>query len=163
MDSTTKEIAVDKLKILQVDPHIEDAKQLVAKLDEYHKSLYPDESNHLDTITELSAQNVTFVVAYFANIAVGCGAVKVIDNHYGEIKRVYVLPSARGKGIAKAVMIYLENSIVTKGIKIARLETGIHQMEAIGLYEKLGYKRIAPFGKYTHDPLSVFMEKNFEE
>jgi len=53
----------------------------------------------------------------------------------------------------------LENWLVKKSIFTARLETGIHQHEAINLYKRLGYLVIAPFGDYTEDPLSVFMEK----
>jgi len=53
----------------------------------------------------------------------------------------------------------LENCLVKRSIFTARLETGIHQHEAIDLYQKLGYSKIAPFGDYTEDPLSVFMEK----
>ena len=53
----------------------------------------------------------------------------------------------------------LENWLVKKSKFTARLETGIHQHEAIDLYKRLGYLVIAPFGNYTEDPLSVFMEK----
>jgi putative acetyltransferase len=53
----------------------------------------------------------------------------------------------------------LENHLVEQARPYARLETGIHQPEAIGLYQKLGYYRINPFGDYQEDPLSIFMEK----
>jgi putative acetyltransferase len=84
--------------------------------------------------------------------------VKVFEG-YGEIKRVYVPLNHRGKGIAIAMMEELENHLVKQALNYARLETGIHQTEAIGLYESLGYYRIEPFGDYQEDPLSVFMEK----
>jgi len=73
--------------------------------------------------------------------------------------RVYVPSNQRGKGIAQAIMKELESYLVKQAATYARLETGIHQKEAIQLYEKLGYYRIVPFGEYTEDPLSVFLEK----
>ena len=78
---------------------------------------------------------------------------------HGEIKRLYVSKKHRGKGVAKAIVKELENCLVKRSIFTARLETGIHQRDAIDLYKKLGYSKIAPFGDYTKDPLSVFLEK----
>jgi putative acetyltransferase len=65
----------------------------------------------------------------------------------------------RGKGLAKKIMFELEYLMADRGLAWARLETGIHQTEAIGLYEALGYSMCEPFGDYLPDPLSVFMEK----
>jgi putative acetyltransferase len=149
------------VQIQKADPHLEDAQRLIAELDEYQAALYPPESNHLDGIAELASPNVTFVLAYRAGQAVGCGAVKaMIEGQYGEIKRLYVSPSARGMGIARAIMAYLESEMIAQGIGVTRLETGIHQEEAIWLYERLGYRRIGPFGAYKQDPLSIFMKKS---
>ena len=53
----------------------------------------------------------------------------------------------------------LESSLLAHGIGLARLETGVHQPEALSLYERRGYVRIPPFGDYPNDPLSVFFEK----
>ncbi len=118
----------------------------------------PPESNHLDSIDELSKTNVNFLAAYVDWEICGIGAVRVL-NDYGEIKRLYIPEKYRGKGIAKEIVKELENCLVKKSIFTARLETGVHQHEAIDLYKKLGYSEIAPFGDYTEDPLSVFMEK----
>ena len=81
------------------------------------------------------------------------------DGHYGEIKRVFVLPEHRGKGLARAIMATLESLLRREGTALARLETGVAQPEALGLYRSLGYRERAPFGTYRPDPLSVFMEK----
>jgi putative acetyltransferase len=95
---------------------------------------------------------------------VGCGAVKILadDGRYGELKRVYVLESHRGKGYSKAIMEKLEGHLRAQGIELARLETGISQPEAIGLYRRLGYVEREPFGAYAADPLSLFMEKRLD-
>jgi putative acetyltransferase len=132
--------------------------ELIYQLDEYQESMYPPKSNHLDSIDELSKTNVNFLAAYGDSEICGIGAVRVL-NDYGEIKRLYVPEKYRGKGIAKEIVKELENCLVKRSIFTARLETGIHQHEAIDLYKKLGYFEIAPFGDYTEDPLSVFMEK----
>jgi putative acetyltransferase len=145
--------------IRQVDPTRVEVTELIHQLDEYQEFMYPPESNHLDSIGELSKTNVNFLAAYADPEICGIGAVRVL-NDYGEIKRLYVPEKYRGKGIAKEIVKELENWLVKKSIFTARLETGIHQHEAIDLYKKLGYSEIAPFGDYTKDPLSVFMEKN---
>ena len=146
------------LTITPVDPDGTDVIRLIEQLDAYQSSLYPPESNHLDSLDELAKSNVFFLAAYSGSEICGIGSVKLIDD-YGEIKRVYVPLNQRGKGIAKAIMEKLEGHLVQKDVAYARLETGIHQKEAILLYEKLGYYRIEPFGEYKEDPLSVFMEK----
>ena len=84
---------------------------------------------------------------------------KWLHDDYAEVKRVYVPPRARGLGLARAMMARLEAEALAEGRGILRLETGIHQPEALGLYEALGYARRGPFGDYGPDPLSVFMEK----
>jgi len=146
--------------IQQVDPTQGQVTDLIHQLDEYQDSMYPPESNHLESIDELSRTNVDFLAAYADSEICGIGAVKVL-NDYGEIKRLYVSEKYRGKGIAKQIVKELENCIVKRSIFTARLETGIHQHEAIDLYKRLGYIEIAPFGDYIKDPLSLFMEKTF--
>lgn len=150
------------LTIKPVDPSQTEVYQLIEQLDEYQSALYPPESNHLDSIEELSESNAFFLAAYIDAAVCGIGSVKVFKD-YGEIKRVYVPSRHRGKGIAIAIMAELEKHLVAQALNYARLETGIHQTEAIGLYERLGYYRIDPFGDYKEDPLSIFMEKNFYE
>jgi len=146
------------LTIKPVDPSQPDIYQLIEQLDEYQSALYPPESNHLDSMDVLSKSNALFLAAYADDAACGIGSVKLIEN-YGEIKRVYVPENHRGKGIAIALMEELENYLIEQAMAYARLETGIHQTGAIGLYERLGYHRIDPFGDYKEDPLSIFMEK----
>jgi len=149
------------IEIRQVDPMQVEVIELIYQLDEYQESMYPPKSNHLDSIDELSKTNVNFLAAYGDSEICGIGAVRVL-NDYGEIKRLYVPEKYRGKGIAKEIVKELENCLVKRSIFTARLETGIHQHEAIDLYKKLGYSEIAPFGDYTEDPLSVFMERKID-
>ena len=132
---------------------------LIDALDAYQGALYPAESNYHLSIDALMQPNVLFAVARDADgAALGCGAVVLLDG-YGELKRMFVPPAQRGRGIAKAIIMYLEAHAVQRNCLLLRLETGIHQPEAHGLYASAGYTRRGPYGDYPDDPLSVFMEK----
>ena len=148
-------------EIRRIAPTHPGVAELLRQSTEYASSLYPAESNHLDSAAELSRDNVYLVGAFVQGKLAGIGAVKRLahDVEYGEIKRLYVLPAHRGQGLAKRIMDTLEDHLREMGIAVARLETGIYQPEAIGLYKTLGYLVRGPFGKYKPDPLSVFMEK----
>ena len=150
------------MSIEALDPLSAPAAHLLALSDAYMASLYPAESNHMESPSALALPNVLFLGAYLDGELAGCGAVKLMrdDGSYGEIKRVYVLEAYRGRGVSKQLMQALEAHLVEQKIPLARLETGISQPEALGLYEKLGYQYRAPFGSYLLDPLSVFMEKH---
>ncbi len=149
------------IEVRQANPMDDEIRGLIDELDAYQLSIYPEESNHLDPATELTGDNVYFVGAYDNDELLGIGAIKFIhaDCFYGEIKRVYVAKSGRGQGVSVKIMQDLENQAIVRGTNVIRLETGIYQPEAIGLYEKLGYGKRDRFSEYPDDPMSVFMEK----
>jgi putative acetyltransferase len=149
------------MQIQLLDAATPAARHLLALSDSYMNTLYPAESNHLEGVSALQQPNVHFIGGYVNDELVACGAVKLMDDDgiYGEIKRVFVLEAHRGKGYSRRVMESLEQHLREKGVHIARLETGIRQPEALGLYRKLGYTECGPYGAYRPDPLSVFMEK----
>ena len=94
--------------------------------------------------------------------ALGCGALRALGDGVAELKRMYVAPSARGHGIAKAVLAALEDAARDRGWTTLRLETGPRQPEAIGLYSRAGYRPIEAFGTYVGDPdarHSLFFEQ----
>lgn len=135
---------------------------LIEALDAYQIPLYPAESHHGIDIAALSQPNVLFAVARDGEgRAVACGAI-VVGPDYGEVKRMYTLPSHRGQGIARALLALLESEARARGLRQFTLETGYLQHDAIGLYERLGYRRCGPFGDYAEDPNSVFMSKHSE-
>lgn len=148
-----------QILIKPLSPDDEAASKFIAALDAYQLSLYPPESNHLDGLDELSRPNVFFIGAFVEGKLAGIASVKKLDG-YGEIKRLYVPPESRGQGLAVLLIQTLEQHLIQYGLFVARLETGTLQPEAIGLYQRLGYQAIGPFGQYSHDPLSVFMEKD---
>ncbi len=104
--------------------------------------------------------SIKFVVlAYENEIARGCGAIKEYAKNTMEVKRMYVLPEERGKGIASFILNELEKWGQELNCEKFILETGIKQPEAIGLYKKNGYTRIPNYGQYDGVASSVCFEK----
>jgi putative acetyltransferase len=132
---------------------------LIADLDAYQDGLYPPESRHYLDLASLMGPNVLFAVARDdAGRAIGCGAI-VLQRQRGELKRLYVSPRGRGRGVAKKLLSLLESCANASGCRLLMLETGPYQPGALALYAAAGYERCGPFGDYTNDPLSVFMQK----
>lgn len=133
---------------------------LIAELDAYQDSLYPPESRHALDLDSLKQSNVLFAVARDGSgQAIGCGAI-VLYPEFGELKRVYVSRRGRGQGVAKRLLAVLEAKAIDAGCTVLKLETGPYQPEALALYDATGYARRGPFGDYTDDPLSIFMQKS---
>lgn len=95
-----------------------------------------------------------FVVARENGRAIACGALRLLGAGGAEIKRMYVVPEARGSGAAVAVLHALEARAQRLGIGTLKLETGTAQPDAIRFYEREGYRRIENFGPYHGEPLS---------
>jgi putative acetyltransferase len=120
--------------------------------------LYPSESCHGFDLNAYAKPEVTLFVARAGGIAVGCGALQRHGDGSAEVKSMFVIPEARGRGIGRAVLETIEAALPGQ-VAALRLETGIKQPAAIRLYEAAGFRRRGPFGSYRDDPLSVFMEK----
>ena len=133
--------------------------EMIEALDYYLNSVYPDGPNYLLDVDSLTAEGVRFLVARVGGQLAGCGALIINHQGYAEIKRMYVKPEARRLGIGLAILHRLEELARTENRTSVRLETGIHQPEALGLYGRAGYVERGPFGDYPPDPISVFMEK----
>lgn len=144
------------IAISRADPR--DFVALLGASDATMASLYPAESNHMLDVETLCLPQMHFFGVTVDKVAKACGGFWAHQD-YVEIKRVYVDPSARGLGLSKALMKTIEDAARELGFRVARLETGIYQAEALGLYRKLGYETREPFGEYKSDPLSLFMEK----
>ena len=104
--------------------------------------------------TPPSAADITVVLVARddAGAAVGCGALRELPAGVAEVKRMYVVPAARGRGVARAVLAGLEDAARERGWTTLRLETGPRQPEAMGLYLSCGYRPIAAFGGYVGLP-----------
>ena len=96
-----------------------------------------------------------FVVVDAERRAVGCAALQVFESEHAgdaELKRMYVAPQARGRGLARLLLSTLEQAARAAGHPTLRLSTGYLQPEAIALYESSGYTRTEPWGKYVFEP-----------
>ena len=153
------DIGLTDVAITLESPRRPEVARLIGELDTYLTALYPGESNHLLDVETLAAADIRFFVARRGAETVGCGALRIDAAGYGEVKRMYVLPAARGLKLGANILRSIEDEARRLGLRCLRLETGIHQPEAIGLYRAAGFVDRPPFGAYRPDPLSLFMEK----
>jgi len=147
------------ITITQQNPGNPSVRVMITELESYLDVLYPPENQHGFSIEKLIKENVAFFVAEVDGVPAGCGGIKIFDSGWAELKRIFVRPEFRGRGLAKAILNQLEAYAAGRGIHILRLETGVHQPEAIGLYERCGYWRRGPFGDYEYEALSLYYEK----
>ena len=140
-------------------PDTPDARLLIDELEAHLEPFYPKASRHGYSVEKLIQQGVVFFVTRQDGVPAGCGGVQFYGSDYAEIKRMFVRPQFRGLGLARLMLRHLEGYALQQGIHVLRLETGIHQKDAIRLYEKSGFQNIPPFGEYVEDPLSRFFEK----
>ena len=151
---------VNTITITEERPDSTSALQLLSQLDaDLQSHPYPPQSRHAFSVEKLLRDEVAFFVTRYQDEPAGCGGVKIFPSEYGEVKRMYVRPEHRGLGLGKAMLDYLAEYAQRRGVDTLRLETGIYQVEAVGLYERYGFLRRAPFGEYREDPLSVYLEK----
>lgn len=152
------------MRISLEHPNQPEVTDLIAELDAFHLTLYALDSSYLDDINASIRQpNVLFaVVRTDDGDAIGCGAM-VVNQTVGELKRMYLRPTWRGRGIAKLLLAFLEKEAADKGCVRFMLETGSRQPEAIGLYERSGYVRCEVLEHGAEDSFSVLMEKSLEK
>ena len=132
--------------------------QLVKLLDEELWARYNDVQAQYDKHNKVD-NNATVVIAYEKDQPVGCACLKQFDSDTIEVKRMFVKPQHRGKGIAYAILHELERWSAALSFKKIILETGDKQPEAIGLYKKSGYTLIENYGPYIGMSTSVCLGK----
>jgi putative acetyltransferase len=139
---------------------------LLAELDAYLASLYAPEANHILDLPGMLAPEVRFVAAWQGGRVIGCGATRRMPGEpatggqpYGEVKRMVVAPPARGRRVGARLLAELEAGLVAQGLRLALLETGRDQHQAVRLYEGAGYRQRGPFAGYPDNGLSLFYEK----
>ena len=133
---------------------------LVTALNVELSALYPEPgANHfrLDP-DEVAPGTGVFLVARWSDRPVGCGALRNLREagikrefgpRVGELKRMYVAPDVRGRGIGRALLIRLEAEARALGFTQLVLETGTRQTEALALYRRAGFSEISPYGEYA--------------
>ena len=142
------------------------ATKLIAALNEEIQARYPKPLDafyfSLDT-HEVGPGSGAFALAWVEERAVGCGAVRLIDDDLAELKRMYVVPDSRGQRVAAAVMRFLESEALVLGASRVVLETVTTPPDAVALYRGAGYEPIPRFGPYVDSAISYCMAKSLAE
>lgn len=146
------------ITIVRTDSTNEDFRKLVTELDKDLAIRDGDEHAFFAQYNKI-ANIAHVVVAYEGDEPVGCGAIKHYAPGTMEVKRMYVPPAMRGRGIAGQVLAELERWTVELGYTTCILETGEKQPEAIRLYTKSDYNLIPNYGQYAEVESSVCFEK----
>lgn len=152
-------------KLERVTEPTEEARLLIGELDAELGGAYAPEQRHGLSIDRVFQPAVAFFVARLDGEPVGCGGIAFTEDGLAELKRMYVRPQARGRGVAQAILARLEEEARSRGVTRVVLETGDAQRAAIRVYERAGFTRRGAFGPYAAMPPSavgrcVFFEKH---
>ncbi|MBI3743949.1 MAG: GNAT family N-acetyltransferase [Chloroflexi bacterium] len=154
-----------EIRIEKGDLGSDTAAALISALNAELTERYPepgDRSFRLDT-EEVAPGRGAFFLAYVDSKAIGCGAIRRLTELEAEIKRMYVAPELRGRGIGRKLLDALESEARALGVRRLVLETGERQPEAIALYQHAGFGFIPLFGEYIGKAISVCMGKELAE
>ncbi|MBO7744774.1 GNAT family N-acetyltransferase [Paenibacillus sp. MWE-103] len=151
-----------ELRIVDVGMKDPDLLGLIGKLDAYLYALYPPEEVFGVDLDDPDLRDIHFAAAYLDGQPAGCGAIKELDGTTTELKRFYVEPEFRNRGVAGRMLRYLEDKARARRYAVIRLETGGPQFEAVAFYKKHGYAPIEPYGEYIGCPSSLCFEKRLE-
>ena len=142
------------MQIHATSPADEEASLLMHELDLELAGRYPDHPATGIVAAEFEKQGGYFVVAKDEDTLLGCGAFRPVNNYCAEIKRMFVRPAARQRGIARSILRHLEEEIRRRKFLSIVVETGYRQPEAMALYEAEGFFPIPPFLGYVGNPVS---------
>src|SRR5947207_7534106 len=154
----------ETITIVRAELTAEVSRRLIALLNAELSGLYPEPgANHFQLNTEeLAPGRGTFLVVYRGGTAVGCGALRLLDAETAELKRMYLSPIVRGKGLGRRLVAALEAEARALGVRRLVLETGVRQAAALALYRATGFHPIPLFGEYCLSPeASVCLGKSW--
>ena len=152
---------IETLRIMEDDLTGEATVALLRYHIEDLQRLSPPQSVHAMPAERLRQPDVTFWSAWDEETLAGCGALKHLAATHGEIKSMRAAPDYRGKGVGKAILLYLLAVAEARGYARVSLETGSPDpfLPARCLYESHGFVECPPFGSYAVDPFSIFMTR----
>ena len=154
--------SIESLRIRRADLDSPNARRLIAALNAELAALYPEPgATHFSLAAEeVDTGKGAFLIGYLKSDAVACGAIRCRAAGVAEIKRMYVAPALRGRGIAERMLAALEQQARQLAVVRLVLETGNRQPAAIALYHRAGFIPIARFGEYRRSTLSLCMGKD---
>ncbi|MBA3961291.1 MAG: GNAT family N-acetyltransferase [Chthoniobacterales bacterium] len=151
------------LAIAPADSFAPESLRLAGALWAELSTIYPEQTAPPFPPRDIVGERAVFMVASLGEKAIGCGAVRPFPDgppEIAEVRRMYVAPEARGRGVAAAILRALEDWARARNYALMRLETGARQPIAIHLYERVGYYRIPSYGHHAEDPLALCFEKH---
>jgi GNAT superfamily N-acetyltransferase len=149
------------IKLVRTNSKNDDFIHLVKHLDDYLKITDGDEHDFYNQFNSIDVLSHV-IIAYANDKPIGCGALKQYDESSVEIKRMYTIKEARGKGVATKILNELENWTKELGYTTCVLETGIRQVEAVQFYKKNSYQEISNYGQYIGVKNSICFKKIVE-
>jgi putative acetyltransferase len=153
----------DQIAIELAPTATDDVRTLISELDRTLAAEYSPEQRHGLALAAIFQPHICFFLARLNGAAVGCGGVALFAD-FAEVKRMYLRESARGRGVAQALLTRIETAAREAGHFLLRLETGERQPAALKFYARAGFQSCGAFGDYAAMPpqatvTSVFMEK----
>jgi putative acetyltransferase len=144
----------DAIRIVHAGLADDVSRALIEALNAELSAMYPEPgANHFRLDPEETASGRgAFLVVYRGDVPVGCGAVRLLDAETGELKRMYVSPAERGRGLGRLLVAELEAEASALGVRRLVLETGTRQHAALALYRAAGFRPIPLYGEYCLSP-----------
>lgn len=138
--------------------------EIIGLISEHLQSMFdqsPPESVHALGIEKLRAPDITFWSAWEQGELLGCGALKDLGNHHGELKSMRTSVNHLRKGVASNLLVHIIEEAQKRGFRRLSLETGSTEgfEAARKLYERFGFEYCSPFADYVEDPYSAFMTR----
>jgi putative acetyltransferase len=154
----------DNIRIELTPAPTDDVRALIGELDRELAAEYRPEQRHGLALEAIFQPHIRFFLARLGGVAVGCGGVALFPS-FAEVKRMYVHGTARGRGVADAILARIEAEALAAGLALLRLETGDRQPAAMRFYERAGFRRCAAFEPYaamapSSIASSIFFEKH---
>lgn len=147
------------MKITETQANTQDAINLMEELSKSLEFITGDSGKNSFNSNDVSVPRSLFVVAYNEEgEAIGCGAIRPINEEVAEVKRMFA--KTKEIGVGSEILHYLENGAQKLGYSALWLETRLINERAVRFYEKNGYHRISNYGKYVNKPEAVCFEKN---
>ncbi len=147
-------MAADRITIARAELTADVSRSLIESLNAELQGTYAEPgANHFQLDPgEVAEGRGTFLVVYREGTPIGCGALRVLDGETAELKRMYVSPALRGKGLGRRLVAALEAEARALGVRRLVLETGVRQTAALALYRATGFRPIPLFGEYCLSP-----------
>lgn len=158
------EVSAGVITVAEESARTPEATAMIAALSAELGALYGDDGTAYFTPEDVEQPGGLFVVARIGGAPVGCGALRPWEHapegeRVGEVKRMYVAPGLRGRGVGRSILALIEERAATLGYTRLTLETGWKQPDAMALYDRAGWRQCPCIGRYADDPESVCYEK----